>query len=54
MSNFGNLLTTGSSTPWSPFQSNVNAVLKSSITASSVHTNNLTLYGFNYVTGSNF
>jgi len=53
MSNFGNLLTTGSSTPWSPFQSNVNAVLKSNITASSVHTNNLTFYGFNYVTGSN-
>lgn len=53
MSNFGNLLTTGSSTPWSPFQSNVNVTLKSSITASSVHNNDPVVYGFNYVTGSN-
>ena len=52
MSNFGNLLTTGSSTPWSPFQSNVNAVLQSSITASGLYTPSPSVYPFNYVTGS--
>jgi hypothetical protein len=52
MSNFGNLLTTGSSTPWSPFQSNVNAILQSSITASGLYTPNPSAYPFNYITGS--
>ena len=53
MSNFGNLLTTGSSTPWSPFQSNVNAVLKSHITASGLYTPGVTQYIVSNVTGSN-
>ena len=53
MSDFGNLLTTGSSTVWSPFQSNANAVLKSHITVSGLYTPNPNVYPANYVTGSN-
>ena len=52
MSSFGNLLTTGSSTPWSPFQDNINAMMRSVITPSSVHNNQVANYGGNYVTGS--
>lgn len=39
MSGIGNLLTTGSSTPWTPFQRNVNVFLNSNITGSSQHNN---------------
>lgn len=52
MSNFGNLLTTEDSTPWSPFQRNVNAFMSSHITASGIYTPNPTTYSFNNVTGS--
>ena len=52
MSNFGNLLTTEDSTPWSPFQRNVNAFMSSHITASGIYTPNPTTYSFNKVTGS--
>ena len=52
MSAFGNLLTTGSSTPWSPFQDNINAMMRAHLSASSVHENQVTNYGPNYVTGS--
>jgi len=53
MSNFGNLLTTGSSTPWSPFQSNINAMMRADLSASSVNSNQEFNYGPNFVTGSN-
>ena len=52
MSSLGNLLTTGSSTPWSPFQKNVNAFMSSHITASGVYTPSPITYTFNNVTGS--
>ena len=52
MSAFGNLLTTGSSTPWSPFQDNVNAMMHSVLSASSVHAGQVSNYGPNFVTGS--
>ena len=52
MSNFGNLLTAENSTPWSPFQRNVNAFMSSHITASGIYTPNPTTYSFNKVTGS--
>lgn len=51
MSNFGNLLTTEDSTPWSPFQRTVNAFVSSHITASGRYTPNNS-YGVNQVTGS--
>jgi hypothetical protein len=49
MSGIGNLLTTGSSTPWTPFQRNVNVLLTSTISGSSQHS---TSYKTFFVTGS--
>ena len=48
----GNLLTTASSTAWSPFLYNVNAVYSSSLTSSGVYTPNASLYRRDYITGS--
>ena len=54
MSSFGNLLTTASSTAWSPFQKNVNALASSHITSSGVYTSGApATYQVGYVTGSN-
>ena len=49
MSGIGNLLTTGSSTPWTPFQRNVNVLLTSTISGSSQHSTSFTPF---FVTGS--
>ena len=50
MPDFGNLLTTEDSTPWSPFQRNVNAFMSSHITASAPNYSNQ--YKRHFVTGS--
>lgn len=52
MSSFGNLLTTGSSSSWSPFQNNINAMMRAHLSASSVHANQTYNYSPNFVTGS--
>ena len=52
MSSFGNLLTTASSTAWSPFQKNVNALASSHITSSGVYTSSPSTYQTGYITGS--
>tara|TARA_R110002020_G_scaffold460836_1_gene679493 strand:+ start:1336 stop:2799 length:1464 start_codon:yes stop_codon:yes gene_type:complete len=49
MSGIGNLLTTGSSTPWTPFQRNINVLLTSTISGSSEHSIS---YKAVFVTGS--
>jgi hypothetical protein len=48
----GNLLTTASSTVWSPFLYNVNAAYSSSLTSSGVYTPAVSSYRRDYITGS--
>ena len=47
-----NQLNLDQSTPWTPYLSNLNKFATASITASSVLSNNLSAYGFDWVTGS--